>query len=98
LVLGFAADEIEKEISSQRLIITRNESYQQGIKTSLRTELAAVDPQSSTALIILTDQPFVQPATLTQLIEFHGSFKKEIGKRETDKQRTDRPQIVIPTY
>ena len=88
LVLGFAADEIEKEISPQGLKITRNESYQQGMGTSLRTGLAAVNPQSTAALIILADQPFVQPATLDRLIEFHGSSKPESA----------RPQIVIPTY
>jgi molybdenum cofactor cytidylyltransferase len=93
LVLGFAADEIEKEISPQGLKITRNESYQQGMGTSLRIGLAAVDPQSTAALIILADQPFVRPATLDRLIEFHGSLKREIGKPESA-----RPQIVIPTY
>ena len=103
LVLGFAADEIEKEISPQGLKITRNESYQQGMGTSLRTGLAAVDTQSTAALIILADQPFVQPATLDQLIEFHGSFKPETSKpktskRETGKPESARPQIVIPTY
>jgi molybdenum cofactor cytidylyltransferase len=93
LVLGFAADEIEKEISPLGLKITRNESYQQGMGTSLRTGLAAVDPQSTAALIILADQPFVRPATLDRLIEFHESFK-----RETAKPESARPQIVIPTY
>jgi molybdenum cofactor cytidylyltransferase len=98
LVLGFAADEIEKEISPQGLKITRNESYQQGMGTSLRMGLAAVDPQSTAALIILGDQPFVRPATLDRLIEFHGSLKREIGKRETGKPAAARSQIVIPTY
>src|SRR5215831_4376159 len=88
LVLGFAADEIEKEVSLQGLKIARNESYQQGMGTSLRTGLAAVDPQATAALIILADQPFVQPATLDRLIKFHGSSKAEAA----------RPQIVIPTY
>jgi len=88
LVLGFAADEIEKEVSLQGLKIARNEFYQQGMGTSLRTGLAAVDPQATAALIILADQPFVQPATLDRLIKFHGSSKAEAA----------RPQIVIPTY
>jgi molybdenum cofactor cytidylyltransferase len=88
LVLGFAADEIEKQISPQGLKIARNESYQQGMGTSLRTGLAAVNPQSTAALIILADQPFVQPATLDRLIEFHGSSGPDTAKA----------QIVIPTY
>jgi len=98
LVLGFAADEIEKEISPKGLTIARNEYYQQGMGTSLRTGLAAMDPQSTAALIILADQPFVEPATLDRLIEFHASFKREIGKQEIGKQESAGPQIVIPTY
>src|SRR5215467_4881605 len=98
LVLGFAADEIEKEISPQGLKIALNEFYQQGMGTSLRTGLAAVDSQSTAALIILADQPFVQPATLDRLIEFHGSFTPKTGKREASKRESARPQIVIPTY
>src|SRR5215467_13468252 len=96
LVLGFAADEIEKEISPRGLKIARNESYEQGMGTSLRTGLAAVDPQSTAALMILADQPFVRPATLDRLIEFHGSFKQEISKREISKQEIGKPAAARP--
>src|ERR1700742_122737 len=83
LVLGHAAESVEKEISAERVRIVRNRDYQQGMGTSLRTGLAAVDPQASAALIVLADQPFVQPATINQLIAFHQESK---------------PQIVIPTF
>lgn len=83
LVLGFAADAVAKEISTQGLKIVRNEAYQQGMGTSLRTGLTEVDPQSSAALIVLGDQPFVRATTLNQLIECH---------------RSSDPQIVIPLY
>jgi molybdenum cofactor cytidylyltransferase len=83
LVLGFAADSVEKEISTDRVKIVRNQDYQQGMGTSLRTGLAAVDQQASAALIVLADQPFVCPETINQLIVCHQTLK---------------PQIVIPTF
>ena len=83
LVLGHAADAVEKEISTEGIKVVRNEGYQQGMGTSLRAGLAAVDPEAKAALIVLADQPFVQPATLNRLIDYHASVQ---------------PQIVIPTY
>jgi molybdenum cofactor cytidylyltransferase len=83
LVLGFAADAVEKQVSTQGLKVVRNETYQQGMGTSLRAGLAAVDPESSAALIVLGDQPFVRPTTLNHLIECH---------------RSSKAQIVIPLY
>lgn len=83
LVLGFAADAVEKEISTEGIKIVRNEDYQQGMGTSLRAGVATVGPNAKAALIVLADQPFVQAYTLNQLIEYHGKAK---------------PQIVIPMY
>jgi molybdenum cofactor cytidylyltransferase len=88
LVLGHAAESIEKEISTAQIFtdqikIVRNQDYQQGMGTSLRTGLAAVDAGASAALIVLADQPFVRPETLNQLIACH---------------RESKPQIVIPLY
>lgn len=83
LVLGFAADVVEKEISTQGIKVVRNDRYEQGMGTSLRAGIAAVDPNAEAALIVLADQPFVQTATLNKLIEHH---------------QTAKAQIVIPTY
>ena len=83
LVLGFAADSVEKEISTERVKIVHNQDYQQGMGTSLRMGLAAVDARSNAALIVLADQPFVRPETINQLIAYH---------------QESRPQITIPMY
>jgi CTP:molybdopterin cytidylyltransferase MocA len=88
LVLGFAADAVEKEISTwsmstQAIKIVHNGSYQQGMGTSLREGLAAVSPDAIAALIVLADQPFVRPSTLDQLMECHRSSGR---------------QIIIPTF
>jgi molybdenum cofactor cytidylyltransferase len=78
LVLGFAADNVEKEISTDRIKIVRNQDYQQGMGTSLRTGLAAIHAQAAAALIVLADQPFVSPETINQLIACHQESKAQI--------------------
>jgi molybdenum cofactor cytidylyltransferase len=83
LVLGFAAEEIQKEIDVQNARVVLNENYRRGMGTSLKEGLSAVDPQCAGALIILGDQPFVRSATLDLLMAEH---------------HRSEAQIVIPTY
>jgi molybdenum cofactor cytidylyltransferase len=83
LVLGFAADEVKEQISLAQLKAIENPGYEGGMGTSLRTGLAAIDPNARAALIVLADQPFVQPETLDTLVEYHS---------------TTSAQIVIPTF
>src|SRR5215470_16301118 len=64
LVLGFAAEEIQQKISTGGASVIINPAYQEGMSGSLRAGLPAVDPGAQGALIVLADQPFVQPATL----------------------------------
>ncbi|HWF02738.1 MAG TPA: NTP transferase domain-containing protein, partial [Candidatus Angelobacter sp.] len=91
LVLGHAAESVEKEISTERVKIVRNQDYQQGMGTSLRTGLAAVDASASAALIVLADQPFVRPETINQLIACHQNVNQDVNEEE-------KPQIVIPVF
>ncbi|HEY3769857.1 MAG TPA: NTP transferase domain-containing protein [Candidatus Angelobacter sp.] len=91
LVLGHAAESVEKEISTERVKIVRNQDYQQGMGTSLRTGLAAVDASASAALIVLADQPFVRPETINQLIACHQDVNQDVNQEE-------KPQIVIPAF
>lgn len=83
LVLGFGAKEIQQTISTLGLKVVVNESYQEGMGSSLRAGISIVDPQANAALIMLADQPFVLSSTLDRLIEHHQKV---------------RPQIVIPIY
>jgi molybdenum cofactor cytidylyltransferase len=83
LVLGSSAAEIQQQVSTQGVKIVVNPAYQEGMASSLRAGIAALDPRSQAALIVLADQPCIRPTTLNRLIEHHGST---------------RPQIVIPTY
>jgi molybdenum cofactor cytidylyltransferase len=86
LVLGAAAATIRRQLPApllEGLKVVVNPAYAQGMASSLRAGLSALDPQVSAALIVLADQPFVRPQTLDQLAQHH--------------HRTW-AQIVIPSY
>lgn len=83
LVLGHAADEVQKTIAMQGLKVVINPDYQQGMGTSLRSGLAAVSAGAAAALIVLADQPWVSPESLNHLIKGHQEHK---------------PQIIVPMY
>ena len=83
VVLGHAADEIRRRVSLGGVRVVMNEEYREGMGSSLRVGLGAVDGRTEAALIVLADQPFIRPATLDRLIEQYGE---------------KRPQIAIPVY
>ena len=86
LVLGFSAQTIREQLPIsviEGLKIVVNQAYEQGMASSLREGLSALDPQTETTLIVLADQPFIRPETLNRLIEEH---------------RRTNAQIVIPLY
>jgi molybdenum cofactor cytidylyltransferase len=83
LVLGFEAEAIQREIKLHDARLIVNSQYRQGMGTSLKSGLAALDPEAEGALVVLADQPLLRPGTLDRLIAEH-----QAGKA----------QIVIPTY
>jgi molybdenum cofactor cytidylyltransferase len=83
VVLGFAAEAIAQQVTASGIRIVVNEAYQQGMGSSLSAGLAALDPLTDAALIVLADQPFVRSTTLDQII---------------DQYQQSGAQIVIPTY
>ena len=83
LVLGYQAEIIKKRVGIKNLKVVINESYQQGMGTSLRTGLAALSSGTNAALIVLADQPFVRAETLNRLI---------------DQYEQSGAQIAIPIY
>jgi molybdenum cofactor cytidylyltransferase len=71
LVLGASAEAIRRQLHQsllEGLKVVVNPAYAQGMASSLREGLSALDPQSAAALIILGDQPLVRPQTLRQII------------------------------
>jgi len=70
LVLGYRADEIRNAVKlpANTKIVT-NDAYEQGMSTSIRAGLGAISPDSSAALIVLADQPFIRASILNELME-----------------------------
>ena len=81
LVLGFAAEAIQREIPQTMLDAVRvvlNEDYESGMASSLRAGLRAVSPVMDAALIVLADQPFVRPETMRRILDFYRGSNKKI--------------------
>ena len=69
LVTGAIHDELVTEIAGLSIQAVRNEHWETGMASSIRTGLAAVAPARPRAvLIMLTDQPLVTPELLRQLV------------------------------
>ena len=83
LVLGFAADEIRRRVAVDGVKVVENPDYEQGMGSSLRVGLSALDPQTSAALIVLADQPLVRPQTYDRIV---------------DQYQQSEAQIVVATY
>ena len=83
LVLGAEAEAIQPHLPPSLTQIVVNQAYRQGMASSLRPGLSHVDASSDAALIVLGDQPFLQPQTLSHIMD--GYFKT-------------RAPIVIPSY
>jgi molybdenum cofactor cytidylyltransferase len=89
LVLGSSAEAIRRQLPIsllEGLKVVINPAYAQGMATSLRAGLSALDAQVDAALIVLADQPFVRPQTLSQIAQL------------AHQHRSSRAQIVIPSY
>lgn len=86
LVLGASAEVIRQQLPQALLEgvkVVVNQDYGQGMATSLRAGLSALDPRSDAALIVLGDQPFIRPQTLDRIVEEYSR---------------SRAPIVIPSY
>ncbi len=83
VVLGHSADLIQERIPFRGAKTVINNSYSEGIASSLRTGLSSVAANAEAALIVLADQPFLKSETIDRLLEEYSSKK---------------PEIVIPTY
>jgi molybdenum cofactor cytidylyltransferase len=81
LVLGYAVERIRCELSAELLkdvTVVVSEGYAEGISSSLRVGLKALESQMDAALIVLADQPFVKPETMDRIIEAYQQNGAEI--------------------
>jgi molybdenum cofactor cytidylyltransferase len=86
LVLGASAEAIRRQLPPslvKGLKVVVNQAYREGMSSSLRAGISALDQHSEAALIVLGDQPFIRSQTMNQVIRAY---------------RRDLAQIVIPSF
>ena len=85
LVLGHEAEAIRKGLTEFQIKIVINPDYKQGMASSLRQGLLAMNPTSEAFLVLLADQPGIGPEIMNRMIR--------------DFQRADPKRgIVRPVY
>jgi molybdenum cofactor cytidylyltransferase len=78
LVLGHEADRIRKSLSALPIKTVINPDYKQGMASSLRHGLLAMDRGSEAFLVLLADQPGIGPEVINILIR---TFQQADPKR-----------------
>jgi molybdenum cofactor cytidylyltransferase len=79
VVLGARSSILIHELDNEKLIIAHNEEWPEGIASSIRTGIHALQKNYATCdgtLILVVDQPYITPSLLTDLIE----TQKKSGK------------------
>lgn len=87
VVLGHEADAVEEALrplsGDPRLRLVRNAGYREGMLSSVQAGVAALSPDCRAFLMVLGDQPGINPAVIDQLIM---AFGRGDG------------QILLPTF
>ena len=69
VVLGRAADEVREQVDFGSVRVVENPVFTEGCSSSYRAGLAALNPESQAIMIILGDQPGIQPEVINTLAE-----------------------------
>jgi molybdenum cofactor cytidylyltransferase len=96
LVIGNEAEEVLEAVAGRPVTVVVNPDYAEGMSTSLRAGLAAVDPAADGALVLLGDQPFVSSALLDALIDRFARVGKPVV-RPSAEGRPGNPVLFSAT-
>jgi molybdenum cofactor cytidylyltransferase len=69
VVLGRAADEIREKVDFGSAKVVENPIFGQGCASSYRAGIGALDPRSDAIMILLGDQPGVEPETINRVAD-----------------------------
>jgi len=86
LVLGHGADKILDRVDVSLARVVVNPGYRNGMSSSIKTGLAAIESQCDGAMFLLGDQPLVTSSILKTLIQFYTTLANK------------NQAIVIPTF
>ncbi|MEH2306423.1 nucleotidyltransferase family protein [Nostoc sp.] len=74
VVLGSYAERIKPEINSEQVHIVENPLFSEGISTSIRVGIEAlniINKEAKAVVLMVCDQPFISPQLINQLVEVH---------------------------
>jgi molybdenum cofactor cytidylyltransferase len=83
VVIGYRAEHVSAALAGLPLRIVHNQAFLDGQSTSLRVGIAALSSAAEAAVLLLADQPLLQPATIDALIE---------------RYRAQQAPVVVPRY
>ena len=69
VTLGGSADEVEATVDLSGCTVVRNTEFATGCSSSIAVALPAIDPRADGFVLMLGDQPFIAPSTVSGLIE-----------------------------
>lgn len=69
VVLGHEAEDIRRGLAVTRARLVEAADFQQGCTASFRAGLETIDPKAEAAVLILGDQPGIEPEIITALID-----------------------------
>ena len=69
VTLGAAADQVHKLVNLDGLTVVHNDAYGEGCSSSIAAALPAVDESAEGVLLLLGDQPMVDPADVRSLVD-----------------------------
>jgi molybdenum cofactor cytidylyltransferase len=69
VVLGAHAAEILRDVELGGARVVINDDWRDGMSTSIQAGLRALHPGTDAAMIVLADQPYVRPETLSRLAD-----------------------------
>ncbi len=81
VVLGANAEAVQTTLADQPVPVIYNPDWQEGMASSIRigiTELKKMAPNTTSAILMLCDQPFADAAIINQLIQKKSSNPKGI--------------------
>ncbi len=84
VVAGKGFEEVQRCLSQFEVTVVHNSNYQSGISASLKAGLKMVAPSTDGALILLADQPNLQPQTLNCFLELFSEGDKKIISGQYD--------------
>lgn len=69
VVLGYKADQVAREIPEEDVGIVMNSDFEEGMSTSLKAGLEGVGEDRDAVVVVLADQPLLEPWLIDRLIE-----------------------------